>query len=496
VLALSGVGQRDRLVAESRRYDRARGETTRLLADYIDQETGQRGYVITADEDFLRPYERGRVQAAATEAELRQLLAPEPELIARLDRIRRAGRQWRRHAAEPEITAARQERPRRAAALVASDRGRRLFERIRAELASLRKELQRAQADTNATLDAARRRLNNVLYITFTAGALLLAMTARFLERWIARPLDRISAAVRGVSEGRLDLGIPVVGPPDVARLGADAELMRRRIFSELDAARRAEQALRQRGPTVAALRSHLSPSYSQLLHGLEVAAAFEPATGVLAGDWYDIVPLPGGAAALCLMDVSGHGPDSGIFALQAKSLLLAALRLPSSGAAAGQDHSLEPGAALGWLSSALGDTGDQFLTVVLAYLHPDGRCSYANAGHLPMLVSDGTATRELGPTGPLLGPLPGEWQTAAARLQPGDVLVAYTDGLAEARDPARHEFGTERLADLIAAQAANGAQAVVDACMDAVRSFAGEAVNDDLTLVAVSRLDADSPAP
>ena len=457
VLALSGVGRRDQLVAESRRYDRARTDSTRLLAHYIDQETGQRGYVITADEEFLRPYELGRSQAAATEAELRRLLAPDPELVTRLDRISRAGRQWQRLAAEPEIAAARQGRPRRAEALVASDRGHRLFERIRTELASLRSELQVAQENVNATLDAARGRLTNVLYSTFIAGVLLLAVTARFLERWIARPLDRITAAVRDVSEGRLDRGIPVVGPPDVARLGADAELMRRRIVSELDAAHRAEQALRQRGPTVAALRSHLSPSYSQLLHGLEVAAAFEPATGVLAGDWYDIVPL-------------------------------AALRMPA-GTSIGLDRCLEPGAVLGWLSAALGDTGDQFLTLVLAYLHPDGRCSYANAGHPPVLISDGSAARELGPTGPLLGPLPGEWETAAARLQAGDVLVAYTDGLAEARNPQRREFGSQRLADLIQAQAPNGPQAVVDACMDAVRSFAAGAVSDDLTLVAVARI-------
>ncbi len=488
VLALSGVGRRDQLVAESRRYDRARTDSTRLLAHYIDQETGQRGYVITADEEFLRPYELGRSQAAATEAELRRLLAPDPELVTRLDRISRAGRQWQRLAAEPEIAAARQGRPRRAEALVASDRGHRLFERIRTELASLRSELQVAQENVNATLDAARGRLTNVLYSTFIAGVLLLAVTARFLERWIARPLDRISAAVRDVSEGRLDRGIPVVGPPDVARLGADAELMRRRIVSELDAARRAEQALRQRGPTVAALRSHLNPSYTQLPPGMQVASAYEPATGVLAGDWYDIVPLPGGAVALCLMDVSGHGPDSGIFALQAKNLLLAALRMPA-GTSIGLDRCLEPGAVLGWLSAALGDTGDQFLTLVLAYLHPDGRCSYANAGHPPVLISDGSAARELGPTGPLLGPLPGEWETAAARLQAGDVLVAYTDGLAEARNPQRREFGSQRLADLIQAQAPNGPQAVVDACMDAVRSFAAGAVSDDLTLVAVARI-------
>ncbi|MGH3665636.1 MAG: PP2C family protein-serine/threonine phosphatase, partial [Egibacteraceae bacterium] len=181
---------------------------------------------------------------------------------------------------------------------------------------------------------------------------------------------------------------------------------------------------------------------------------------------------------ALCIMDVSGHGAVTGVFALQAKNLLLAALR-----------QRLDPGEALGWLAATLGDTGDLFLTTVLVYLDPvSGHCRYANAGHPPPLVAGGRRLRQLNPTGPLLGPMPGTWLTETTDLAPGEVLVAYTDGVTEARNDRRAEFGTERLEPLVRGHAVLGPQALVDACVDAVRDFSNGRIADDLTLLAVSR--------
>jgi serine phosphatase RsbU (regulator of sigma subunit) len=213
--------------------------------------------------------------------------------------------------------------------------------------------------------------------------------------------------------------------------------------------------------------------------------AAFEPVKGVLAGDWYDVLCLDDGTVALCLIDVSGHGQSTGVFALQAKNLLLAGAR-----------QLLDPGAVLSWMARALGDTGDNFLTCFIAQIDPaTGACRYASAGHLPTMVTSESGMELLHPTGPLLGPMPGEWSTETIQLTPGSVMVAYTDGVTESRGRDDEEFGDERLRAVVAARAGEHPSSVIGTCMDTIHDFLEGPPRDDLTLVAVRWLPVDPPA-
>ena len=370
-----------------------------------------------------------------------------------------------------------------AAAIVAAGTSIERFDTVRRGIEELRAQIQVAQAAADEQVAGARRRINHALIASFVAGALLLLIISAAMQRWSTQPLDEITAAVRDVTNGDLERRIPAVGPRDIAELGANAEQMRRRIVAELDSARRAEQALRSRGAIVNLLREELSPTRHELPPAISVAAAFEPVKGVLAGDWYDVLTLANGCVAMCLIDVSGHGQSTGIFALQAKNLLLAGLR---------QD--LPPGDALAWLANALGDTGDDFLTCFVALIDPtSGACDYASAGHLPTLVTHASTVTALDPTGPLLGPLPGAWATERAQLQPGSLVVAYTDGITEARGKDDEEFGEERLRAVVAARAGEHPQNLVSTTMDAVSDFAAGEPSDDVTIVAVRWLPRES---
>ena len=482
VLALTGavsavtVGHRDDLTAEVRRYSRARDLTHELYSAYVDQEAAVRGYVISSDESFLDPYQDGMVQAEADQNELRQVLAGDADAIETLDSVVATADQWQADVAEPEIDAMRAGEQERAAALVATGRGQRLFDDIRSGIRTLVDDIRGHERTVNAELSGARRQINIALGVAFAAGVLLLWAVSTALERWSARPLAQISSAMRNVTDGDLKHRIPAVGPRDIAGLGSDAELMRRRIVTELDGARRAEQALRSQGAIVSVLREELGPTKGALPPSLSMAAGFEPVKGVLAGDWYDVLGLDDGTVALCLIDVSGHGQSTGVFALQAKNLMLAGVR-----------QLLEPGAVLSWMARALGDTGDSFLTAFVARIDPDtGTCAYASAGHLPALLTRDKGIVELGPTGPLLGPLAGDWATAEVALSPGSVLVVYTDGITEARNAAQEEFGDERLTAVVAARAGEHPTRVVSTCLDTVHDFAHGDAHDDLTLVAV----------
>lgn len=476
------VGQRDQVLADAERMGQANEEVNRLLTSYVDQETGVRGYVISQDEAFLVPYHQGRTAADTALRTLRDLFADSPEFLAIIDQVDHAARLWHTRAAEMEVTATAEGRTDAAASLVASGEGQERFDALRDEIQRLRNTIRSARIDADAQLAVWRRVLNLTLGATFAAGAVLLLLTSLAMDRWSTRPLAQITEAVRQVAGGQLDRRIGVVGPRDIAELAEDAELMRRQIVAELDSARRAEQALRSQGAIVTALREELRPTGHDLPPTLSMDAAFEPVKGVLAGDWYDVLRLSDDTVALCLIDVSGHGQATGLFALQAKNLLLAALR-----------QRLDPGTALGWLADALGDTGDVFLTCFVGLVSPDtGTLRYASAGHLPTLITRDGRVDQLDPTGPLLGPLPGRWESVQTQLAPASLVVVYTDGVTEARGLGGEEFGEERLRAVVAARAGEHPSALVSTCLDLVHDFARGEPDDDLTIVALRWLPRD----
>ena len=455
------VGRRDQLIERAATYGRATDDANMLLTAYMEQQAAARASSGGAlPEDYVG--ERAAAQDIA--GDLRGALRGNDSALQVLDAATAAGEAW--------DAAVRQGQTEQAA----------LFKPVRDSLTALRSELEEQEQTAQAALGSARRQLNVALTIALVDGAALVVATSVALHRWSTRPLDEISAAMREVSGGSLERRIPAVGPADIAGLGRDAEVMRRRIVAERDAARRAEQALRSSGAIVSLLRKELGPSGQALPPALTMAAGFEPVKGVLAGDWYDVLPLADGSVALCLIDVSGHGQSTGIFALQAKNLLVAGAR-----------QLADPGDVLAFVARALGDTGDHFLTSFIARIDPkEGVCDYASAGHLPALVTRNGAVEELGPTGPLLGPLPATWESRQVSLSPGSLIVAYTDGITEARGRGGEEYGEERLRAVVAARAREHPTNVITTCLDTVHDFAAGEATDDLTIVAVRWLPRD----
>lgn len=466
------------------RLNPARLALADLLAALIDQETGERGYIITGQEAFLEPYLAGGVAADARLDELQRLLAPEPDLLAGIQRLRSRVTAWRQLGATFEIEAKRAGRDGEATALVATRTGMALFDAARAELTDAQQAVRAELEAHDARLEQVRRRLSFVRLATVVAGVAIILVSRRLLARWITEPVEGLGRAVRVVAGGELECAIPASGPPDVAELGRDVEAMRKRLLAEVERARTAQAALAQRGMVVLGLRNELAPGRLDLHDGVRIAAGFQPAEGVVAGDWYDVVPLSPERLAIALVDVSGHGAGAGVFALKTKHLMLAALR-----------NGMGPAEALGWLAAQLGDTGDQFLTgVVLELDLAAGRLRYASAGHPPVLVQVETVLSELAPTGPLLGPLPGSWGEASIPFEAGAVLAVYSDGLVEARDAGGEEFGAERLRSLLASPSPPrhpdpcDPDALVHACMRALERHGAGRDHDDITLVVAAR--------
>jgi serine phosphatase RsbU (regulator of sigma subunit) len=208
------------------------------------------------------------------------------------------------------------------------------------------------------------------------------------------------------------------------------------------------------------------------------VTGGLEPAYDV-GGDSFDYA-LNGSLMDLLVIDSVGHGLPSAVLA----SVAISAYRHARRNMVELPDIAVEINAAI---ATQIG--GSQFATAVLARLDTDtGRLRWINAGHPDPLIVRGSSLVRL-PHCPPSRPLGLQDSTPACcetRLQPGDRLVLYTDGITEARSPQGEFFGEQRLADFISAAAAAGdpAPETVRRLMRHVLHHQADQLQDDASLV------------
>ncbi|MFC6045830.1 PP2C family protein-serine/threonine phosphatase [Nocardioides hankookensis] len=465
------VSARDRVQDD---LNPARVELGTVLALYVDQETAERGYILTGRPEFLEPYDEAAPQITTKLDHLRREVSDTvADLLVEMDD---AHQRWLDEAAEPELAAERRGDRSRAEELVASGDGKRLFDRVRTAYQAADQALAAEQDAANQRADVLLRRLSYLLgftVVTFLATVLL--GTGAFNRR-VLRPLAELGRSSRAVASGDLQHVVRGAGPREVSEVGEDVDTMRRHLLDELDASRRASEALVLGQPAVQALQSALS-ELAPVGAGVEVAAQIESAEGVLAGDFIDIVDLGDDRVAMVLGDVSGHGHESAVVGLRLKSALSAMLRqapVPD---------------VLAAVRDGLVDS-ELFATVFVAVLDTAAdRLSFVNAGHPPPLLVAGGRLVELEPTGPLVSGVltDATWEVEDRAFEPGDALVVFSDGLLEARDAHGTEFGQARVESVLAATAGRAPAEVVTRLRSAVRDHA-VSQRDDVTVLVVRR--------
>ena len=271
---------------------------------------------------------------------------------------------------------------------------------------------------------------------------------------------------------------------------GADGHALLRSMRYAIERTRRerAERELRVAHEDMNAARSiqqRLFPDKPPQIKGFDIGGGSFPA-GDTGGDYYDFVPMLGGAWGLVVGDVSGHGFGPALLMANTRAYLRA-LAMTCGGV----------GDVLTRTNAALGeDTADEhFVTLLFARLDPaDRTVVYASAGHNPGLVldSEGNVRRELKSTDLPLGVEADTQFTAAEKfaLSPGDMLFLFTDGLVEARAPDKTDFGLERALETIRTHRTRPANEIVHALYQHARDFeGGEPQRDDVTIVVVKVL-------
>jgi len=249
-------------------------------------------------------------------------------------------------------------------------------------------------------------------------------------------------------------------------------------------------------------------PESLPVARGVQLEAVLHPAREV-SGDFYDAFALPpSGTIVVVVGDVCDKGVGAALFMALFRSLIRASADPVGGGAIqmiGGRRtivrQSLENATPAELLTRVAGFTNNyiarlhgrtnMFATVFLGAVSPmTGQLDFVNAGHEPaIVVSPDGSTRELRPTGPALGLLPdAEFAAGEGRLGTGDCLVAFTDGLVEARSPAGEAFGAERLRNALRANNTSAAN-LVRGVVEALQAFTGAAEpHDDVTLLAAAR--------
>lgn len=217
---------------------------------------------------------------------------------------------------------------------------------------------------------------------------------------------------------------------------------------------------------------------------GWQFAVTLEPARE-MSGDFYDFIALPNGRVGLVIADVADKGMGSALYMALSRTLIRTFA--PDFDAAPEQVLRAANQRVLSETSS------DLFVTVFYAILDPEsGMLTYCNAGHNPPFLYSAnggemkTLTRTAIPIGVLDDTL---WEQSSVEMQPGDLLVMYTDGVTEAEDEFQDFFGEERLQAVASANIGRSVDIIEGKVVTAVLNFVGDAPQfDDITLMILAR--------
>jgi serine phosphatase RsbU (regulator of sigma subunit) len=297
-----------------------------------------------------------------------------------------------------------------------------------------------------------------------------------------------MASVVRGIQLGAEDF-LPKPFEPTLLRARISSSLEKKRLH---DLERVYRKGLERELDIAREIQEGFLPAELPKLGGWELAAYFKAAREV-AGDFYDAFELPDGRLVFLVGDVCGKGVGAALFMTLFRSLLRAPFTTDVLAEAVGTLTSGERlQKVVSFTSNYVCEThadANMFATLFMGIIDPrDGTLAYVNCGNeAALLLSEGAVT-ELGPTGPVMGVIPGaRFTVKQVSMQKDDLLVAFTDGIPDAVNTQDTQFGRERLTEVIRSGATPAA--LIEGIESQLGQFIGSAAQfDDITLLAIQR--------
>lgn len=327
------------------------------------------------------------------------------------------------------------------------------------------------------------RRLTRTVF-AIAVIALLAALGLAFaLSLRLSRPVDALVKFTQAIGKGELAQRAKPAGATEVQALATAMNTM----VEELDKSRKTlaeKQRLEKELEIAARIQTSILPKRFDVA-GLEIAARMIPASEV-GGDYYDVFPVANGCW-VGIGDVAGHGLSAGLEMLMVQSVI------------AGLVHhapDATPQAHVKVLNRVLYDNirhrlgQDEHITLTLMR-YQDGVFTFAGAHEEILVVRAAGGPCERIPTpGAWLGGMPDVSRVtkdSTLELQPGDLMVLYTDGITEARGADGKQFG-DRLVTLIEQARTEPVEVVRDRVIDGVKAWQVGEQEDDISIVIIRR--------
>jgi len=315
-------------------------------------------------------------------------------------------------------------------------------------------------------------------------GVILSFVLAILVSGGISRKVKELEKGFQRVAAGDLDYNVKVKGDDELSDLAGFFNQMsvelkkyieelkkttseKERMLSELNIAKKIQQSF--------------LPDSAPVMPGIDIAAMTNPAL-VVGGDFYDFIPISENKWGIVIADVSGKGVPAALFVALSRAIIR------SNKSLFGRPDMMVKHANSGIIELSKSSMFETFFYGVLDAQHMT--FSYANAGHNPPFVSsipDKGLVLFKAQTFPIGIRQNMEITTKVQNLQKGDTITLYTDGVTEAMNEKRGEYGADRLTEILQKNAARSANDIIEKIKQDIGLFVGTAQqHDDITIVVI----------
>ncbi len=334
-------------------------------------------------------------------------------------------------------------------------------------------------------------------FVVFAAAFLIVEIVSLIAGISLTRT---ITAAVHGLHEATLRVReadfshrIQVQGDDQLADLSHSFNSMTENLERLLAVAKEKER-LQSELEIAREVQSQLYPKAAPALKGLSLQACCNPAR-MVSGDYYDYQAIGEHRLALAIGDVAGKGISAALLMATVESCVRTQIRhclQEAAGAGNGQPL-LSTSKLVAQLSQQLHahTSPEKYATFFFGVFDDEsGLLTYTNAGHLPPILVRRCAPQLLEVNGMVVGAFPfSKWSESQLKLESGDLLVCYTDGVTEPESEFGEMFGEQRLMELLVKHCEADTQEIVARVSESVRQWTGSSdLQDDMTLLVARR--------
>jgi serine phosphatase RsbU (regulator of sigma subunit) len=294
------------------------------------------------------------------------------------------------------------------------------------------------------------------------------------------KPITRLVQGVRTVGEGNLEHQIPISTKDEIGLLTFEFNQMTRQLKAAQEEIIK-KKVLEEQFSIAEGIQRSLIPSPSMKLKDLSIQGYYKAALGV-GGDYFDYFEIDEEHMAVILSDVAGKGIPAALMMVNIRTVYRTYIK----------QKDITPVEIVSIVNNVLAEdlSSDMFATLFFYIYNRKTRdLLFCNAGHGPLTYYSvrekqvKTVDSRTMPVG--IMPDNPQYTNQETRLEPGDIAIVFTDGISEAMNTEREEFGEDRLYSIVAENADKSAEEINRAVIDALDEFVGEAPqHDDISLI------------